>query len=353
MANAQTQAPNATSQTQANSQGVVTAVPVVPKVKVTYFFKATTSTNLKIPYAVAVDGQVQAAFASKNARVSGNDGTIVVHVDQGQKVSLYLNSDAHPSYRTTPLYEVTAGVRNVEVKVKEKTGRHTDADSPTRVIDPNPQVEAAKNKDEYKAPLTGDIWMKVSHKYTAAEVGALLPDGTSAAVTAALESIYNELTAASLTITEPAQNGVPAKTLNITFADSNNPNQNITNYTLLRDGLTRVHPGGYAALFNSALENGVTSLQLSSCWRPMLGSIAHRAGLGLDVSYVGATVMNRQELRIGTPNTTNVSADERTLFNDYERAIVATKAAGDELAAAKKALKAPNLTAEQKAVAIL
>lgn len=355
MATGQAQAPNATGQTQANSQGVVTAVPVVPRVKVTYIFKATTSSSLKIPYAVAVDGAVQAAFASQNGRVSGNDGSIVVMVDQGQTVSLYLNSDAHPSYRTNRVYEVTAGVRNAEVKIREKTGRHTDTDTPVRVTDANPQVEAAKTKDEYKAPLTGDIWMKVSHKYAVSEVDALLPAGTSAAVTAAVRSIYGGLSAASLTITEPAQNGTLAKTLAVSFDDSDNPNDNITSYALLSDGLTRVHPGGYAALFSSALENEVASLKLSSCWRPMLGSIAHRAGLGLDVNYVGATRMNRQELRVGSPDTTNVSDEEIRLFREYESAIVARKQADTAATAAANAAKAaannPTLSPEAKAQA--
>jgi hypothetical protein len=36
----------------------------------------------------------------------------------------------------------------------------------------------------------------------------------------------------------------------------------------------------HAPVMNAALDNGVGSVKMSSCWRPMFGSIAHRLGLG-------------------------------------------------------------------------
>ncbi len=175
--------------------------------------------------------------------------------------------------------------------------------------------------------------MKVSHKYTPAEVQSRLPAATSAVVEAAVMSIYQGLGTARLTISEPGSSGKPSRTLEVVFSDSDNPNKNISYYKLLADGLPRVHPAGYAALFTAALENSITAITLSSCWRPMLGSIVHRIGLGLDVSVLGGTVLNRQELRKafsgnapsrhGNHNDQdNVTDAEVTAFGEYEDAIM-------------------------------
>jgi hypothetical protein len=340
------QAPDATGQTKPNNQGAATAVPVAVKRKVTYVFQITSGTNVNLPYAIAVDGAALAAYSTKPSRVSGSGGKITTFVDEGQKVSLFLNSDAHPSYRTEAVYEVTAGERDIVVTIREKSGKHKDADTPVPVP---PKAGTKVKEDQYTAPLTGDIWMKVSHKYKASEVDSLMPTGTSDAVKAAVKSIYDGLKAESLTITEPATGKALQRTLEVEFADSNNPKSNISGYTLVADGLTRVHPGGYAALFNAGLENNVKSLNITSCWRPMLGSIAHRAGLGLDVNYVGDARMNRQELRnafLGKKPTKkgnkndgdNVSDAEVKAFGEYEDAVLANKKAKADFAAAGKAL---------------
>ena len=355
--------PDATSQTKPNNSAGTTQVPVTPKRKVTYVFNAASSKTLSIPYAIAVNGKAQPAFDAKPKRVKGLGGTVVAFVDQGERVGLFLNSDAHPSYRKELVYEVTAGERDIVVTITEKAGKLKDADTPVRKKDKDEKAEAAKPADEYTAPLTGDIWMRVSHKYTAAEASALMPQDTSAEVKAAVESIYNGLKSATLVLSIPARAAKAAMTLTVKFEDADNPKNNITTYALLTDGLTRVHPAGYVALFTAAIENDITTLNVTSCWRPMLGSIAHRSGLGLDVNYVGKTRMNRQELRTalegkkpsgkGNGNDAdNVTDAEVTAFKEYEDAIVAKKKADAELAAATKAGKQRGLTAEEKAAAI-
>lgn len=357
--------PAITSQTKpGRGQSAVTVVLVKPPRKVTYIVKATSSSNLMIPYAVAVNAVAQAAFSSKPKRVSGKSGKILTFVEQGSRVSLFLNSDAHPSHRKRAVYEVTVGDNDIEVTITEKSGRHTDSDKPV--------LQAAKPGekppvDRYTAVLTGDIWMKVSHKYTAAEVDALVEAGTREAVLLAVKSIYSGLASATLSVTESAvaASGVaakPARTLKVTFADSNNPKDNINAYSLLPDGLTRVHPAGYGALLTAALDNGIEALTVSSCWRPMLGSIAHRAGLGLDVSMVGQTALNRQELRKAfegkKPSKTgnandgdNVSDAEVKKFGEYEDSIVVSKKAVAEREAAQKALTAAQAGKDPTAIA--
>lgn len=306
----------ASSATKQNNDGKTTVL-VIPKRKVTYVLDiSASSANLNMPYAIAVNGKALSVYNNKPARVSGNKGKIEVMVDAGKTVSLFLNSDARPSYRTQAVYAITPTDRNVVVTIKEKKGKHTDSDTP---ILKTKATEEGK-PDEYTAPLTGDIWMKVSHKYSAAEAKFLTPIATSPAISTAVENIYEPLMSAILNIPVAAENGKPAMNIEIKFQDSENPKDNITQYSLLKDGLTRVHPAGYAALFKAAVENRIPSLTITSCWRPMVGSIAHRAGLGLDVNYVGTVRLNREELsKPGAVNTANVSEEEKRLFQELKQ----------------------------------
>lgn len=320
----------------------VVDAPCKKACKVTYRFVFRTA--LSMPYAVAVNGKVLAAFKDRPKRT---DDHIPLVIDAGQSVALYLNSDAHPAYRQHPVYQVMVGDDDVEIVITEVAGKQNLSDAP-EAGKTTKDASTGRTVQHMTAKLTGDIWMKVSHKYAPSEVEALLPPKTSAEVTSAVKSIYAGLNTPALQIDQSPVDGHPARTLTIKFMDSDNPKENITAYNLLKDGLPRVHPGGYAALFNAALEHGIETLRVTSCWRPMLGSIAHRAGLGLDVDYVGTTPMNRQELRLGkAKDTANVSDDEVRLFKEFEAATVADKRATAELTAATTAASASGLSAEK------
>jgi hypothetical protein len=212
------------------------------------------------------------------------------------------------------------------VRISEKMGLHHDRDTP--VFGGH---NAATGADEYTASLTGNIWMDVSHVYQCDEVDERLPDGTRPEVVQAIKSIYNGLSARRLTVQGPARGMQAAYSLAVEFEDSDNPRKNIHHYQLLSDGLTRVHPGGYAALFNAAIDNGVDRVVVTSCWRPMLGSIAHRLGLGLDVNFIGGVRLNRQELKTGHaayPDADdNVSSEERILYGEMKAAEAESKRA--------------------------
>lgn len=332
-------------QTNSKSGSVVDA-PCKPKCKVTYQFVF--RDNLSLPYAVAIDGKVHSAF---QARPKRTDGKITLSVDAGQTIQLYLNSDAHPDYRQQPVYKVVVEESDVEIVITETAGKHADKDTP--VLAKTTRDEATGRTTQHmKALLTGDIWMKVSHRYSSGEVDSLVPADSCPEVIAAVKSIYAGLSSATLSIQKPENGAQSECSLTVKFIDSDNPKANITKYALLSDGLPRAHPGGYAALFNAALAHGIESLQVTSCWRPMLGSIAHRAGLGLDVGYVGATKMNRQELRWGkAKDTSNVSDEEVKRFKEYEAAMGAEKTADTAQMAAKKAFIKPGLSAEDKLIA--
>lgn len=329
-------------QTNDKPNSVVDA-PCKKACKVTYRFVF--RSKLSMPYVVAVNGKVLPAFKDRPKRT---DGKIPLVVDAGQTVELYLNSDAHPAFRQHPVYKMTVGDDDVDVVITEVAGKQTCTDTP-ELGQSKKDKATGRVVQHMTAKLTGDIWMKVSHKYSPDEVDARMPAGVSEEVKSAVKKIYKGLPSATLTIERPAQGAESAQTLMVTFADSSNPKENITSYSLLSDGLTRVHPGGYAALINAAFDANVQSVLVSSCWRPLLGSIAHRAGLGLDVSVLGGTTINRQELRRslnaskaaphGNGNDKdNVTDAEVSAFGEYEQALVDKKRADAELNSANQAL---------------
>ena len=308
-----------------------------------------------MPVAVAVNGVVSKSHAIKPGRISGGGGKLIVNAEEGDKVALYLNSDAGVGFRSNPVYAVTVSSSDIIVTITEKYGKHTDADTPVLAASKAPatMTVASKKPQLYVAPLTGDIWKKISHKYTADEAKSMIP-ADQAITRDAVASIYD----GTLSMQNPTLNvrypgtspGSPPLTVTMTFDDSDNPKSNISDYNLYDDGLTRVHPRGYAALLNAAKDAGVTNIKMTSAWRPLLGSIAHRSGLGLDVNYVTADNRalryNRQELRgkAGAPDLDWTSNDEKMLLKEYEEAAVAETSSKAELDSIEKSIAAAKST---------
>jgi len=173
---------------------------VAAKRTVTYTINtAASKSTVNLAYAVAVDGQVLNEYKTSVLKVKTNGAaTIRVSVEPGKKVSLYLNSDAVAGRRNKPVYEVTPKDKNVLVNITEKLGKHNDPDTPKL-------VGSDKVVDRYSAPLTGDIWMKFTHKFTAAEVDKLIPAGTPTEVITAVRSIYAGLSSGTLVMAVPSQ----------------------------------------------------------------------------------------------------------------------------------------------------
>jgi hypothetical protein len=297
---------------------------------VTYTIDIVSAATLAIPYAVAINGKVLPIYAERSrtaTAIAANPKTkkkakpaeITIPAQAGDTVALHLNSDAAPAWRTKLLYSVTLNEHPVAVHVTERMGLHHDRDTPVFK-----GHNVATGMDEYTAALTGNIWMDASHVYQSSEVDERLPQGTRPEVVRAIKSIYDGLPTRWLNIEGPARGTEPAYTLAVEFEDSDNPRKNVVHYQLLADGLTRVHPGGYAALFNAAIGSGIDKIVVTSCWRPLLGSIAHRLGLGLDVNFVGGVRLNRQELTTGQAAyrdaDANVSEGEVALFRQMKAA---------------------------------
>jgi hypothetical protein len=307
-----------TTQTVPNNSGSTVTTPLPQLRTVTYVLR-TYASNVNMPYAVEVGGVVGTEFNAhpKSVRCALNTGVpvggkiVVQRVPAGSVVRLYLNSDAHPEYRNNPVYAVTPTTRNVEVQVFEKDGHSTETDVPV----PKPGASTAA-LEKYDAVLTGITWMKISHKYALSEVDAFIPPGASPVVLNAVRSVYAGLSAQQVVLEVP---GIPPRVIAITLQASSNASENIAaGYTFLTEGLTRVHPAAYAALFSAAIDSGVNSIVVTSGWRPMLGSIGHRAGLGIDVSDIGSISVNRAGLTVGTSSSTNATAGEKTVFRAWK-----------------------------------
>lgn len=280
---------NQAAATTTGQRTAPTPVAVVPTRTVTYKLVTgpwasvrSSERNLKIPYEVAFNGVVQRRQRGWPDRIKG--GTeFRIQAPQGTRVGLYLNTDSLEGSRQHCAYEVTAGERDAYVTVTESRGTRpaTTATATFSRTDANPTT--GRQTDFYTAPLHENIWARISTVYTAADAEATLPAQGDASLRAAVVSIYRVLASATLDVlcTSPRNHRI-----SVAFVDSDNPRQNVSDYDFLRDGLTRVHPLGYYALLEAARAAGATRLSITSCWRPSLGSIAHRAGVGLDVNIV-------------------------------------------------------------------
>lgn len=310
---------------------------------VTYELRITTDPNggLRMPYVLVVDGVVRDEPAPGVAprRFSYNKPRTFM-VPANSRVALHLNNTAPKQYRRNPVYAVTPSERDVHVTITEQTGKRTTSGDPVFVAT---RTEGERQVDHYSAELTGDIWMAISHRFTTADAANLLPATTDPGIHAAILAIYNGLTTNRVVAKGPIGANGPAWTVTLEFTGSPNATANITTFHVLADGVTRVHPWSYLALLEAARQTGVTSLTVTSPWRPLTGSIAHRCGLGLDITWISADAgpvhLNRAELR-GGPDGSWVTDEEARLFHEWEAAAAGLAAASKTLAAARRSLRA-------------
>lgn len=307
---------------------------VVARRKVTYVFDTSASNPTgAITMAVAVHVNGKSVPFELKPGDHPFIRSVSLFAEAGAKIELFLNGDA--AYQSQPVYAVQVGANDVRVLIKEKTGKHPD-----EAVLGGPTTSSDGRTDEYTASLTGDIWLQVSHRYTENEVGTIIPPDTKSAIRAAVLLVYRGLQKSSLNVDFPATDSAPASSVRIDFKEQENPGANIRDFSLLRDGLPRLHPYGYLALLEAAHESGVTRLEVDSGWRPMLGSIAHRDGRGIDVIAISAAGRHTWLQRIGLRRKSLLAQEDIT---------PAEKAAYDELVQTVARYQASRRLAEQRA----
>ena len=302
-------------------KGTVTTVALGGCRKVCYEFDTSaTKADLALPYRVSLNGKVQEAAGASGGLTAANR-KITLLAAPGDKIALFLNSDVHPDFRRQPVYAVQVGDNDVLVKITEQTGqKHQVRAEVGRAAYRPPNRPGGPTVDFYSAGLTGDIWKLISHKYSEAEVDAFLPPETIPAVRHAVRAIYAGLREKSVLVKIPASDSAPGLELRVRFADAENARANVTACSLLDDVLPRTHPCAFASLFTEACNAGVTDMLVTSCWRPMLGSIAHRAGLGIDVIHIANASQKVRINRVGLTSdgkNENVSDTEKKLYVEY------------------------------------
>lgn len=273
-----------------STAGTVQEVTVANKCKVTYEFDtSTTAADLALPYAVAVDGKILPRYQDKPGVLTKTKRNIELLVDPGSKTELYLNSDVHPDHRRAPIFPIEVGKDDVLMKITERLGRIGRGETALRgpLCRTGPK---GKRLEVYETELTGDVWMAISHLYTATEAAALIPADTDPAIRDAISQIFSGLAEPQLTVIFATTGSAPASRLVLRFMPEmqNNVRKNTTICPWLSGILPRTHPRAFAALIAAAKTAQVSEVHVTSSWRPCMGSIAHRAGLGLDINYVEA-----------------------------------------------------------------
>lgn len=132
---------------------------------------------MRLPYAVNWNGEKQPS--SRVAMTSGEAvATVRIMARSGEKVGLYLGSDASPQFRQEILFPITVGHKDIRVVIHDKEGLQdhvAEVSMDERHIQRDVQEAGRADRvDIYKGNfLTGDVWMQCSHPYTVAQALAI------------------------------------------------------------------------------------------------------------------------------------------------------------------------------------
>lgn len=300
-------------------------------------------------------------------------------IEPGTSVGICFGVDVKKQFRQYPLWQVTAGDNDIVVDVFETYGQYDLDDKATTVCTKDLGTkQLPKPTDFHTAKLTGAVWMRSTHPFTEADVDALPKDAATDAVKTAIKRIYradfDSHAAGNFGIdvlsSEAAQPDVKTVRLTWIAAENNNCVSNIKSLDVKKEVPRRIHPAAYAAVAKAAHGCGVTEIQFTSSWRPMLGSAPHRLGLGLDLKWLGdgtsKVMLNRvglvdkqgQQLQdknndgvIDDPRGHhNITVTEQKAFNEWKDAQTASSQAQADKKRADAALQAANkqLAAAQK-----
>lgn len=319
------------------------------------------------------------AFIDKDEKVQGD--AVLVHkillplrFEPGTTVGFCINVDAKKKFREYPLWQVTAGDNDIVVDVFETYGQNALDDSAKKATT---RDEGSKSQphpvDYYTAQLSGAVWMRSTHPFTEADVDSLQADVATEAVKAALKKIYKAefvKVGTDFAVDIPRQQDDKDTTSTRLFwirSENGNCINNINALKVEQEVPRRIHPAAYAAAAKAAHEAGVTEIQFTNSWRPMLGSMAHRSGLGLDIKWLaagkekhrlnrdgllnkGTTDKNKDGIVDDSKGHGNISVEEQQAYNDWkasEAEKIKLKKASD-IAEANKEAKSKNLAVATK-----
>jgi len=242
--------------------------------------------KLRLPYAFYWNGVKQPENKVLKPKQATAILTIQALVKEGDKIGLYLGSDASPEFRQELLYPLTVGSKDIKAIIKTKKDPQDDVAE----LKPVTPTDADKNSTEsrYEGWLTGDIWMRFSHRYSAKEATAhLLNAGEKdTGIAKAIADLYGGSVNTKTGYSVQFDNKNNCQIIFQTGSDANCRTNIKKGYDFAWEGLPRVHPRTWIAFLQAARECSISSMEITSGWRPMLGSATHRIGLGLDIKSV-------------------------------------------------------------------
>ncbi len=242
--------------------------------------------KLRLPYAFYWNGVKQPENKVLKPKQATAILTIRALVKEGDKIGLYLGSDASPEFRQELLYPLTVGSKDIKTIIKTKKDPQDDVAD----LKPVTPTDADKNSTEsrYEGWLTGDIWMRFSHRYSAKEATAhLLNAGEKdTGIAKAIADLYGGSLNTKTGYSVQFDNKNNCQIIFQTGSDANCQANIKKGYDFAREGLPRVHPRTWIAFLQAARDCSISSMEITSGWRPMLGSATHRIGLGLDIKSI-------------------------------------------------------------------
>lgn len=342
------------SATVDKSANYIAKITKEPGVFITWLFDTSGGSGKPLrglPYFIALmDGdKASPLYEGQRVQILTETNKIRQKIPFGKEVALFLGSDAKAKYRKQPLYRVEAedGFTDIVVTIKETRGRQNDESREIPAL-----VDDDGGKKKFEARLFGSTWLKFSHKFSAAEAEELTKDASSE-VQNAVKKIYNgETTVSSAAIILDVLKK-DNSTMRIMWPRSafSNCIDNVAAISDLesakQEAILRVNPNTYQAFIQAAFEMNAQELEVNSGWRPMLGSVLHRIGVGLDVGRIKVAGSNRVFRRSATTAETEYSdlkKEKKTLLAkkvrtpEEEKRLNSIK--NEEPDAAKKALDA-------------
>lgn len=252
----------------------------------------------------------------------------IKNLQPGTTIATCIAGDSKSKFRRHPLWAIKLGGKNCVLDIFETYGQHALND---RVSAPIARAQGVAGEavptDYFVARLTGDIWLRSSHPFTAADVDALALDQVTPAMKAALKKIYTgqlerDPKGRDFWLDIPNEAGTAKIRLHWLASENTNCRDNISGVDMRTDVPVRVHPAAYAAAARAAFDAKIQRIDISSSWRPMLGAIVHRTGRGLDVKWLrGEKTLQLNRSDLGKEKgTAAISQEEQDAFRAMEAA---------------------------------
>lgn len=288
------------------SQAGAEQISTITAATVRFEFVHAVSKLTSLKYRIVRNGSEQLALN----KLGANGKTITVPVCAGDRVGIQLGADTKSMFRRRILYEIVADPGVNIVTIREHRGKVNIGAWNNREVGKGVSKADSNQNGRWQGEMWGDTWALFSPRYTVAEATKILREvGVSEDWIEIVCRIYrddlSDAGEAQYAQLRGALTGVKRLRIELVLDDPttifwensafSNCRENIRGTYLaeeppesipLIEFVGRVSPLAYYAAFKAAVDARIDEIHLSSGWRPMIGSVLHRVGVGLDVNYL-------------------------------------------------------------------